>query len=875
MKSAITITGLLGKPQITSRRTAMAEAVVYGTDKQSTHRIRGFALGLLPQHLPVTVTGEQAEDGLISVKGLTLARPIDKDRYLDFWAEWKKYVEARRAYEEAMREYREDGGRKPREPKAPSSYKALTEEYDLWLRKLAKGKKGAQELWEMIECCLLDPAAEWWGREGKPVEEIPEAILAEALYPFPLPHYALTCWHQRPAWPAGEPTKEEQERREHAEAIHGMEAALTAACAAWYRYNVLVQVFAGSGVAISQAGLEYLQGPCLRDFELLAHAQERYQEYAAGTTNAELYDRLFLDQRPGTVGEMLMGAGLSLADICKLEAAHRIPRYSASLPAYIQYIQRGHMAGHTVIDAQVVLDSASMLIPKDLRNKITLNPLVALKACERSPRDNLARYGTAGTAHGEMMPDAERYANYGHVGLLSPVRAERTLARLIDRRRTARTPEPGYDPAAIAQASAGCSPDQVAALQTLLATACDIKVLTGGPGTGKTTTLRRYLDIYSRMHPGARIALCAPTGRAAQRMAEQTGRPASTVHRLLEIQPFAGKEMMPRYTEAEPLPVDLLVCDEASMLTSELAAMLLAAVTISATVLLIGDADQLPAIGAGAVLRDLMALPDDCLPKARLTCQHRSGDVIGINARAVLAGRIQDGVYNTPQYRIFSVPAGQVLQTALAVATGQVLAPKYAGDAGIDKLNKELRKLRNPGPVIRFGRYSYRPGDPVIFCRNCYEGEGQGQTYMNGDMGRILDVTPAEMAIDLCGQRIVLSKADSEDIRPAYCISVHKAQGSEADDITIVLPADARRMVTRSLLYTAITRAKRSVTIICEQTETGDSYADATRLQEPTRMTLLPLLMAGRLGCRIDGDDVLGDDAPVIERLRQRIEKTA
>lgn len=872
MKTAITITGLLGKPNIISRRTAMAAAVVYGTDKKTTHRIQGFALGLLPQHLPVTVTGEQAEDGIISVKSLTLARPIDKDRYLDFWAEWKKYVEARRAYEEAMREYREDGGRKPREPKAPSSYKALTEEYDLWLRKLAKGKKGAQELWAMVECCLLDPAVEWWGREDKPIEDIPEAILAEALYPSPLPHYALTIWNQRPSRPsrpAGEPTKEEQERREHAEAIHRMEAALTAACAAWYRYNVLVQVFGGSGVNVSQAGLEYLQGPCLRDFGLLVNAGARYQDYEANPQH-ELYDRLFLDQRPGTVGEMLMGAGLSLAEICKLEAAHRIPRYSASLPAYIQYIQRGHMAGHTVIDSQVVLDNAQALVPKDLRNKITLNPLVALKACERSPRDNMARYGTAGTAHGEMMPDAERYANYGHVGLLSPVRAERTLARLIDRRRTARMPEPGYDPAAIAQASAGCSPDQVAALQTLLATACDIKVLTGGPGTGKTTTLRRYLDIYSRMHPGARIALCAPTGRAAQRMAEQTGRYASTVHRLLEIQPFAGKEMMPRYTEADPLPVDLLVCDEASMLTSELAAMLLAAVTISATVLLIGDADQLPAIGAGAVLRDLMALPDDCLPKARLTCQHRSGDVIGINARAVLSGRIQDGVYNTPQYRIFSVPAGQVLQTALTVSTGQVLAPKYAGDAGIDRLNEELRRMRNPGPTVRFGRYSYTAGDPVIFTRNAYE-----SGYMNGDMGKIIAVTEAEMTVDLFGQRKVISKADSEDVRPAYCISVHKAQGSEADDITIVLPADARKMVTRSLLYTAITRAKRSVTIICEQTETGDSYADATRLQEPARMTLLPLLMAGRLGCRIDGDDVLGNDVPILERLRQHIEKTA
>ena len=125
------------------------------------------------------------------------------------------------------------------------------------------------------------------------------------------------------------------------------------------------------------------------------------------------------------------------------------------------------------------------------------------------------------------------------------------------------------------------------------------------------------------------------------------------------------------------------------------------------------------------------------------------------------------------------------------------------------------------------------------------------------------------MVVDLFGKQIIVSKAEAEDIRPAYCISVHKAQGSEADDITIVLPADARGMVTRNLLYTAITRAKRSVTVICEQTETGDTYLDAAALQAQPRITLLPLLLAGRLDCRIAGDDILGEDKALIERMQE------
>lgn len=875
MKTSTTITGLLGKPNIISRRTAAAEAIVYSTDGTTTHRIQGFGIGLLPQHLPVTVTGEVAEDGSIQVQALTLANPIDRDAYLAWVKAMTQYAEAMQEYEQALREYRrsheddedDDDQDEPRRPKLkfPDSYKILTSEYDKWLRKIAGSKKAAQELWEDVKIMLVEPAFNSWldedksqDRQDRSWEDAPYEVMAGACYPYPVPAYA-PVWRQPPRnlGPDELLSADQRERKAAAEKRYTARRALTSACSAYWRYSILSRVLAG--ITVSQATLDYLRGAGDDDLELLSKAEAHIKS----RPDKALTDQLFLDQKPEIIGQLLMDAGLSIADICELEVTGKIPQGSASLPAYVLYLQLAHRAGHTVVDAKAVLDNAWWAIPKEYRGRVHLNSLVALRAAV-GRSDSMLRYGLGGTAHGQEIPDDSRYYRYGHVGLLGAIRAERTLARLVDSRRWARKPEDARYAALVAQVAGWCSPDQAAALQTLLATTGDVKILTGGPGTGKTTTLRRYLDIYGQLHPTARIALCAPTGRAAQRMAEQTGRYASTVHRLLEMQPLAGRNMLPKYTEVDPLPVDLLVCDEASMLTSELAAMLLAAVPKAATILLIGDPDQLPAIGAGAVLRDLMAVPDDCLPKARLTCQHRSGDVIGINARAVLAGRICDGVYNTPQYRIFQVKPGQVLQTALAVATGQVLAPMYKGAAGINRLNEGLRKMRNPGPTVRFGGRSYRPGDPVIFTRNDYTAG-----YMNGDMGKITAVTEAEMVVDLFGQQKVISKADAEDIRPAYCISVHKAQGSEADDITIVLPADARGMVSRNLLYTAITRAKKSVTIICEQTATGDTYMDAAALQAQPRMTLLPLLLAGRLDCRIAGDDILGEDKALIERMQE------
>ena len=609
-------------------------------------------------------------------------------------------------------------------------------------------------------------------------------------------------------------------------------------------------------VTISQAGLEEMKALGVRGARRLAG--EALEDDA-------ICLRLGIIQ-PGPIGEVCMRSGLSLADICKLEASGRVPSGTVSVPAYMEYLERGASEGHIVIRSGALWDNAFRLIPAKYQGRVKISLEVAMQSTVKAA-DTTLRTKTLGTAYGKILPQSpyQPPTRYGHIGQAPAVIAEQELARIVKARHEARREDWRIDPVILRlQAEGmGCSRDQADALAVLLRTTQDMKILTGGPGTGKTTTLKKYLAFFMDAHPDAKIALCAPTGRAAQRMAEQTGRKACTIHRLLEIQPYAGQDLRPTYTVTNPLEISLLVVDEASMLTSELAYLLLRAVPKEATVLLIGDSAQIPAIGAGAVLRDLLAVSDEYLPKATLTTQHRAGDLVGISAQAVLAGDVSKGIYDTPLYRVFQCRPDQMLSTTLATCQGHILAPKYAGPAGIDALNARIQAIKNPGPGVRFGQTYYRPGDPVIFCRNNYE---LGSCYMNGDMGRVIFVRPELMIAELdSGRQVSVQREDAEDIKLAYAISIHKAQGSEFADVTVVLPANAGTMVSRNLLYTAVTRAKKSVTIITELVYWGDApdtYHMAMAKDEVRRVTLLPMLLAEAFGCHIEGDDALGEDAP-------------
>ena len=370
----------------------------------------------------------------------------------------------------------------------------------------------------------------------------------------------------------------------------------------------------------------------------------------------------------------------------------------------------------------------------------------------------------------------------------------------------------------------------------------NVLILTGGPGTGKTTTVLGMIALFERR--GLRIALCAPTGRAAKRMSEATGREAQTIHRLLKFNPKGGFE----YDGNPPLPADVVIADEVSMVDLLLMHHLLKAVRPSATVILVGDVDQLPSVGPGNVLRDLIA--SGTVSTIRLDHIFRQAQRSRI---VVNAHRINDGLFphirndrTSDFFFIEKVDPPEIVETILSLCTErlpryygydpiddiQVLAPMYRGETGAIHLNHVLQQRLNPeGRELRRGGTLFRIGDKVMQIRNNYRKE-----VFNGDIGRIvsLNLEDQELQVrfsggvvsgspqgDLCST----STTPPEDIVPyefseldelvlAYTISIHKSQGSEYKAVVFPLTTQHYMMLQRHLLYTAITRAKELVVLI-------------------------------------------------------------
>jgi exodeoxyribonuclease V alpha subunit len=351
-----------------------------------------------------------------------------------------------------------------------------------------------------------------------------------------------------------------------------------------------------------------------------------------------------------------------------------------------------------------------------------------------------------------------------------------------------------------------------------------VAILTGGPGTGKTHTLRALLAL-ARVK-GLRCALAAPTGRAAKRMAEATGHPAATLHRLLELRPGGKGAKSPN----RPLAVDLIVVDEASMLDVLLANQLVKALDPGTHLLLVGDPDQLPSVGAGEVLADL--LRSEQFPVTRLTHLFRqgAGSGIALNAQRILAGELPR--FGGRGGDCFFLSAGdakaaaaltvEVVTRRLPARYGfgpgdvQVLAPMHRGEAGVGALNQRLQERLNPWregvPEARTGGQVYRPGDRVLQLRNDYELQ-----VFNGDLGTVrhIDTVAQELVLALDdGREVCYPFAGLFALTHAYAISVHKAQGAEFPAVVIPLLTSQAVMLGRTLLYTALTRARRLVVFV-------------------------------------------------------------
>ena len=423
-------------------------------------------------------------------------------------------------------------------------------------------------------------------------------------------------------------------------------------------------------------------------------------------------------------------------------------------------------------------------------------------------------------------------------------RAEETLVRCLKNQSQAASSLPPIqvEKAIVwAQEKAGFSFADQQAEAVRQALQSKISILTGGPGTGKTTILRALVSILRAKK--TKILLAAPTGRAARRMAESCSHFAQTVHRLLKFDPSQGGFTQ---NEQNPLTCDFVIMDEASMLDLRLAAALIRSIPPRAHLLLVGDADQLPSVGSGNVLKDLIQC--ELFQVTRLAVTFRQAENSGIVglAHGILAGKgsppppVDSLSEINPQHDVHFIRAVTPEECVTAVTRLskdilprkfsidpkndlQILAPLHRGIGGIGNLNDQLRDALNPnGATQVMGAMLFREGDKVIQTRNNYD-----KDVFNGDMGIIeaVDTLSGKVDIDFEGKKVSYQRMEITDLQPAYAISVHKSQGSEYPVVIFPLLKQHFMMLQRNLVYTGLTRAKKKVVFV------GDpaAYAMAIR----------------------------------------------
>lgn len=383
-----------------------------------------------------------------------------------------------------------------------------------------------------------------------------------------------------------------------------------------------------------------------------------------------------------------------------------------------------------------------------------------------------------------------------------------------------------------------------------------IFILTGGPGTGKTTVINGIIAVYALLHgldlhksQDLPILLAAPTGRAARRMNELTGLPSATIHRHLGMTGDDDTSHLDDYLDA-----DFIIVDEFSMVDTWLANQLLSNISSNSKLLIVGDADQLPSVSPGQVLADLLKIP--LLPQTKLEKIYRQGEDSTI---VTLASQIQKGalpidfIEKKADRSYFEVRSEQIPQmieriVEVAIRSGipaqnvQVLAPMYRGQAGIDHINQLMQDLINPVVkeqlIFEATDGQYRQGDRVIHLVNDAE-----SNVFNGDLGYITDLLPAkyadskqdELTINFDGNEIVYQRSEWYKIRLAYAMSIHKSQGSEFPVVILPITSSSHRMLQRNLIYTAITRAKSKLILLGEKS----AFAFAVQNTGTTRKTYL------------------------------------
>ena len=540
-----------------------------------------------------------------------------------------------------------------------------------------------------------------------------------------------------------------------------------------------------------------------------------------------------LTREPYRLAAEVAGVGFRTADRIALEVGVSRDDPARAEAAAVYTLREAEGQGHCFLPEDALRDRMGRLDVPSERTASALDRLVLQGMAVRHP--------TGAAARPVYLPELERAEAFI---------SERLADLVAGCPPTRRTPDVGSAEAKLGLALNG---DQRRAVATALSGG--VTVITGGPGTGKTTIVRVLLQAAGRLRQSWLLA--APTGRAAQRLSETTGREAKTLHRLLEYNPHNGGFQR---GPLQPLECDGVLVDEASMVDVRLMASLLSALPDGCRLVMVGDADQLPSVGPGRVLGELVA--SGAVPVATLSEVYRQAAGSGIvrNAWRVNGGEVPvsgerepapDG--RSPDFYV--VERGDPLAaqaTALEILTRrlpklgfdprqdvQVLTPMHAGPLGTVAMNERIQALLNPdAEVLTRGNRRFSVGDRVIQVRNDYDND-----IFNGDTGTVLDIAGGRLTVDFDGRPVTLTGEQLRDVELAWCISIHKSQGSEYPAVLVLLHRSHRIMLRRNLLYTAMTRARRFCCVVADpwalrtavQTRGGDERWTrlAERLMQP------------------------------------------